>query len=949
MNLKKTVNLPRAALPMKANLSTSEPRWIEFWHEIDLYGKLRAARAGKPMFVLHDGPPYANGDIHLGQALNKILKDIVVKAASMSGHDAPFVPGWDCHGLPIEHRVDRELGGTKESLSPLEVRRRCEQYARKYIDLQREQFRRLGVLWDWRTDAAEEEAGAVSRRAIYRTLDTDYEAAIVRDLGRFFAAGAVYHGKKPVHWCPTCRTALAEAEVEYADRTDPSVTVAFPLKGAGGRIGALEGREVAAVIWTTTPWTLPANRALCFHPDFVYVAVEVGGRVFIVARELLAATASACGWGRPVEIASFTGRDLVGEGDAWSGTSAPQVEAEPPYREMTGGPASLLVLGDHVTAEQGTGIVHTAPGHGADDFHVGSRYGIDPWVPVDDDGRFIKEMVPAWGGESVFAANASIVADLDARGLLLEATDHVHDYPHCWRCREPIVFRATPQWFISMDHSDLRGRALSAIHAARWHPESGEERIAGMVENRPDWCISRQRTWGVPIPVLFCTRCSEGDETVFVSEQALFDHVADLFAREGSDAWFGRPDADGNPVEYADEAEARDRLLPGGIGCPRCNRRDDLARRFEIVDVWFESGSSHSSVLARPGMRWPADLYLEGHDQYRGWFHSSLLVAVQGHDGAPPYRAVLTHGFTLDENGRKMSKSLGNTVDPMDLVASRGADILRLWVSRVNFVEDMKASDETFVRHADAYRKIRNTFRYILGNLDGFDPATDAVDVDEMEEIDRYALARFGEVRERMLAGYHENQLHQVSHTLHLFCAVTLSAFYLDVLKDRLYTFPPASRARRSGQTVLWTLGTGLCRLMAPILAFTAEEIWQALRRTAPAEESVHLALFPPAPPSTAVDESRWRAILGLREEVTQVLETARRDHLIRGSLDARITLCRTDELPGLAAVCGRNWPDFLAAVEDDLPSLLIVSAVRVTDSPSSAAARITTGDLAGL
>lgn len=948
LNLKKTVNLPRTSFPMRAGLPANEPKWLQFWDEIDLYGQLRRERAGAPSFLLHDGPPYANGHIHLGQALNKILKDVIIKSQNQLGRDAPYVPGWDCHGLPIENRVDRELGVAKLDLSPLEIRRKCREYAEQFIAIQKEEFRRLGVFWDWRTDAREEEDGASSRSAIYRTIDHDYEAAIVRELGAFFAAGSIYYGKKPVHWCSSCRTALAEAEVEYAGTTDPSVYVAFPLPGIERRIPALAGKSVSAVIWTTTPWTLPANRALCFHPDLTYAVVQVEQAHYLVARDLIESVAAQCGWQSPATVATFSGRELVGEDDDWTGKAQPPVAAVPPYQEETQGPASLLILGDHVTLEQGTGIVHTAPGHGSDDYYVGARYDIAPWVPVDDDGKFIPHMVPRWGGQHVFKANRAIVTDLQERGLLLAAEDYAHEYPHCWRCRNPIVFRATPQWFISMDHDGLRERAITAIHASKWRPAHGEDRIAGMIAGRPDWCISRQRTWGVPIPILACTACSDEDQLVYINDPAFFAHVAEVFAASGSDAWFGQPDSSGTTTTYADEKAALEHLLPAQLSCPGCGSREQLARRFEIVDVWFESGASHSSVLARKGLSWPADLYLEGHDQYRGWFHSSLLVAVNGHNDQAPYRRVVTHGFTLDGEGRKMSKSLGNTISPMDLAGERGADILRLWVSMVNFLEDMSFSQESLTRQTDAYRKIRNTFRYILGNLQQFDPATDQVPLADLEDLDRHILLRFDQVREKVLAAYEKTELHVVAHTLHQFCGVTLSSFYMDIIKDRLYTNAPQADSRRAAQTTLWILGTGLCRLIAPILSFTAEEIWQLLPRLPEHKASVHLETFAPATGAVENHPGVWDAVHLLRVEAGRLLEAARRDGLIRSGLEARVQLTPPADSAAFAAEFGMDWPVFLERVHGRLAELLIVSEVS-TEGQEPPAVNVEEGPLAGL
>jgi len=922
VELKSTVHLPRTEFPMKANLPQREPETLAFWDRIDVYGRVREARVGRPPYVLHDGPPYANGNIHLGQALNKILKDFVVKSRSMLGHDAVYVPGWDCHGLPIEHRIDRELGERKATLGPLEVRALCRAYAEKFIDIQAAEFWRLGVQWDRALDAREAAAAAPSRRAIYRTIDPSYEAEVVRQIGRFFTRGSVYHGVKPVHWCFSCKTALAEAEVEYDEREDPSIHVRLPVRRLDARIPELVDRRVSLAVWTTTPWTLPANLAVALHPDLLYVAVEADGEALIVAEGRLAATAAELGLGTPRVLARFRGADLVGEGDEWIGLEAP---IERPYPGPAAPGPGVLVLGEHVTLDAGTGCVHTAPGHGADDFRVGARYGLPALNPVGDDGRFLEAKVGAeWlAGLHVLKANPRIVEDLRARGLLLAAGTVRHSYPHCWRCRNPVLFRATPQWFISMDAQGLRATALAQVRATRWLPEYGEARISQMLETRPDWCISRQRTWGVPVPAVVCTRCSSDAETVFLRDAAFFDHLAAVFREEGSNAWFGEPDGAHGHRPYRSPEARLDRLVAPGVACPGCGHRDALKFHEHIVDVWFESGVSHSAVLGRSDrLPWPADLYLEGHDQYRGWFHSSLLVATNDRERAP-YREVVTHGFTLDAQGRKMSKSLGNVISPVEVATQRGAEILRLWVSMIDFLEDMRLSPEILDRNAEAYRKIRNTFRYLLGNLHGFDTVADVVPYDEMEEIDRWALQQLEALRRRVVAAYEGHQYHLVYHSLHNFCAVTLSSFYLDVLKDRLYTLPRRGRSRRAAQTVLVRLADGLCRLMAPVLCFTAEEVWQELERlrgeTPWTAATVHAEVFPTALdlPEDAGLIERFDRFQRLRDEVYRALEAARRDRRIGSGLEARVVVS-----------AGREEEALLRSFGADLRFLLLVSEV---------------------
>jgi isoleucyl-tRNA synthetase len=857
---------------MKANLPASEPATIARWDAMDLYGQIRKARAGARRFVMHDGPPYANGTIHIGHALNKILKDLVIKSRTMAGYDAPYVPGWDCHGLPIELNVEKERGGAHKDASPADFRRACRAYAAKFVDSQREDFKRLGILGDWADP--------------YLTMRPDYQAAIVRALGTFVARGLVYKGKKPVHWCLRDRTALAEAEVEYEPHTSPSIYVEFPVSPNDSgtlaqRVPALAGRDVTVLIWTTTPWTIPSNLAIAFHPDVEYGAYEFEGRAVIVAASLAEQVAQTTRKPLGPRVAAFTGRAIEG------------VLFTHPFYDRD----SMAVLGDHVTVDQGTGAVHTAPGHGSDDFLIGQRYHLEIYAPIGVNGRFDAE-VGVVGGLKVFEANPVVEAALAERGRLWHRSDFQHSYPHCWRCHSPVIFLATPQWFIAMDA--MRTAAVSEAAAVRWIPEWGRERMTGMFMTRPDWCISRQRAWGVPIPALACEGCGASALTPEIVEQA-----AGVFERHNADAWYERPIED---------------FIPAGFACPACGGRT-FEREHDILDVWFDSGSSHQAVLARrPDLAWPADLYLEGTDQYRGWFQSSLLVGIGTRDRAP-YRAVLTHGFVVDEHGRKMSKSIGNVVVPQQVIKDSGAEILRLWTSMVDYRDEVRLGKEVLARTVEAYRKIRNTFRYLLSNLYDFQPAEDRLVAADMLAVDRYALSVYAGVAVSVTRAYEAYDFQTIFHRLNEFVTVDLSALYLDVSKDRLYTFGAASRERRSAQTAVYVVADGLARLIAPILSVTAEEIWSRL--PGEREASVHLASFPDA---TSWKDERleedWQQLLAVRARVNAALEGARQQKTIGNALSAHVTIRAADPVYSL-----------LERHRHELPMWFITSGVTVERS----------------
>jgi len=876
---KDTVNLPRTGFPMKANLQTAEPEAIARWDAMNLYGQIREKRRGASKFVFHDGPPYANAQIHLGTALNKILKDIVIKSRTMAGFDVPYTPGYDCHGLPIELKVDRELGPKKRGMSISDIRRACREYAGRYIDVMTAEFKRLMVFGDW--------------DHYYLTMNPQYQADIARALGRFVERTLVYKGKKPVHWCIHCRTALAEAEVEYADHSSPSIYVEFPLnpESAGelaARVPALAGREVSTLIWTTTPWTIPSNLALAFHPEFDYAAYEVDGRAVIVAERLAPTVATVVGRAFDRPIARLKGELLEG------------IRFRHPLYERD----SVGVLADYVTLDAGTGIVHTAPGHGADDFLTGRRYGLDIYAPVDAGGHFL-ETVGLFGGQRVFDANPNVEQALKARARLWHREPFEHQYPHCWRCHNPVIFLATSQWFVRMDGDPaitgadgrtrtLRDAAQHAIdHDVKWIPAWGRDRIFNMVSNRPDWCISRQRAWGVPIPAVDCTACGEAILTT-----ALVEKAAAVFERYNADAWYERP------IEE---------FLPEGLTCPSCGGAS-FERERDILDVWFDSGSSHEAVLARsPELGWPADMYLEGSDQHRGWFQSSLLVALATR-GRPPYREVLTHGFLIDLEGRKMSKSVGNAISPQEVIKESGAEIIRLWVASTEFTEELRVSKEILTRVVDTYRKLRNTCRILVGNLYDFDPLVDSLPVDQLDAIDRYALARFAGAARRTLAAYDEYEFATASQTLNMLATVDLSAFYVDVTKDRMYTLGARSRERRSTQTAMFLMCDGLARLLAPILPVTADDLWRHLpgQRLA----SVHLEDFPKVDDLLAPElVADWDRLMQVRDTVNAALEDKRKDKVIGNSLGASVTLTATGPIAAL-----------LERYREQLPMLFIVS-----------------------
>jgi len=883
---KDTVNLPRTEFPMKANLPTSEPQTLARWTAMDLYGLIRARRKGAPKFVLHDGPPYTSGNIHIGTAMNKILKELVVKSRSMAGFDAPYVVGYDCHGLPIELKVDRELGAKKRDMSTADFCRACRAYAERFVDTMTAQFERLGILATWKQP--------------YLTMNFKYEAAIARALGRFVEQGLVYKGKRPVHWCIHCRTALAEAEVEYSDHSSPSIYVEFPLapESAGelsARVPALAGQSVSVIIWTTTPWTIPSNLAVAFHPEFDYGAYEVDGRVVIVAEALAERVAAVAGKTFGAPVARMKGEQLE------------RIRFQHPLYAR----ASLGVLGEYVTLDAGTGAVHTAPGHGADDFRTGVKYDLEIYAPIGPAGHFF-DTVELFGGQRVFDANPHVIDALKARGKLWHRESFSHQYPHCWRCHNPVIFLATSQWFIDLDGKKvvgdrtLREAALDAIdHDVTWIPEWGHDRMYNMVAHRPDWCISRQRVWGVPIPAVDCTTCGEA-----IITPALVQKAAGVFETYGVESWYERPTSD---------------FVPDGFACPKCGGTS-FDREMNILDVWFDSGSSHEAVLsAWPELTWPADVYLEGTDQHRGWFQSSLFVGL-GTRGRAPFRTIITNGFVIDVDGKKMSKSLGNSIEPATIIKDSGADIVRLWTAMSDYREEIRVSKEILARVVEAYRKMRNTMRYLIANLYDFDPEADRLPHSELEEMDRYVLAMYADVSTRVRDGYERYDYNAVCQALNSFTNLDLSAFYADVSKDRLYTFAARSRERRSAQTAMYTIADGLARLLAPILSFTADELWQHL--PGKRDASVHMAVFPAADELAGFADpplvERWTRLVAVRDEVLAAIEQLRKDKKIGSSLQAKVVLSATKaELA------------FLEPYAALLPTLFIVSDVELRPAPT--------------
>jgi isoleucyl-tRNA synthetase len=878
MDYKDTLNLPKTDFPMRASLAKREPEFQKFWEEKGIYEKALKKREGAKQFILHDGPPYANGDIHIGHALNKILKDIVTRYNHLKGFQAPYVPGWDTHGLPIEHKVTKELGEKRKELSTTELRDRCRDYALKYVERQKGQFKRLGVWGDWDNP--------------YVTLNPKYEAKQIDIFGQMALKGLLYQGLKPVHWCTDCETALAEAEIEYQDSRGPSIFVKFPVKE--GKV--LGGEELTSddfvVIWTTTPWTIPSNMAISVHPDFDYVIAQTDNGRIVAAKELLDQMMKTCKIEEYSIVAEFKGEELEG------------VKCKHPFYNRE----SQLILGDHVTLEQGSGCVHTAPGHGHDDYVVCQDYDIPVFAPMDNTGTFTEEAGPEFAGMYYDDANIKVTNLLKEQNLLMNLSFIDHSYPHCWRCKNPVIFRATKQWFASVDA--IKDEALEAVKNVKWYPSWGETRITNMIENRTDWCISRQRVWGVPIPIFYCKDCGE----TIVTEETI-EAVKELFGKKGSGIWY--------------ELEANE-IVPEGTTC-ECGS-SDFEKEHDIMDVWFDSGASHAAVLENYDiLDRPADLYLEGTDQYRGWFNSSLLTSIAAR-GEAPYKAVVTNGFTVDKKGKKMSKSIGNVVSPHDIIEQYGADILRLWVASSNFKEDVRVSDKILKENAEVYRRIRNTSRYILGNLADFDPAENSVAYNELTELDRWALMQLQKLVKLVKEAYENYEYHKIYHAVHNFCLVELSSFYMDILKDRMYILEPNDPVRRSGQTAMYEILTTMIKIIAPVIVHTAEEVWKYL--PGDKAESVFLEDWPEVK-EEYIDEElavKWDRLLAIRKDVSKALEIARKEKVVGHSLDAAVKIYPSEKTY-----------DFLAQF-DNLAELFIVSVAQLAEADEEASGELYEG-----
>ncbi|RJQ31149.1 MAG: isoleucine--tRNA ligase [Actinobacteria bacterium] len=883
MELKETLNLPKTDFPMRANLAAREPEILKFWQDINLYGKLLDKRKDDEHFVLHDGPPYANGDIHVGHTLNKVLKDIIVRFNFLSKRQSPYIPGWDCHGQPIEHNVEKSLGTKRAEINQADLRKLCRDYALEFVDRQRNQFKRLGVIGDWENP--------------YLTLDHSYEATNIEVFGKLYEKGMVYKGRKPIHWCIRCKTALAEAEIEYEEETSPSIYMKFPVISGSSELDSYPGPKYF-MVWTTTPWTLPANVAVAIDPDARYSLIKANGEIYILLADMVESVIETIGISKHEEVGQIEGKKL-------EGTKL----THPLFDDKS----STVVLADFISHEQGTGCVHIAPGHGQEDYLVGLKYKLDMPMPVDKNGIFTKE-AGKYEGQNVNDANKEITKDLEDKKLLLKLEYIKHSYPHCWRCKSPVIFRATKQWFISMDKGierpeargqrpeknkkTLRKEALEEIKKVKWIPGYSQKRIEAMVSERPDWCISRQRAWGVPIPAFYCNHCEE----VLVTKESIAS-VVELFINEGADAWFIK--------------DANDILAPD-IKCS-CGERD-FRKESDILDVWFESGVSSDAVLKkRQGLNWPADLYLEGSDQHRGWFQSSLLTSVGANDQAP-YKVVLTHGFTVDDHGRKMSKSLGNVIDPLKVIKKSGADILRLWVAHADFSGDIAISDEILQRVSEAYRRLRNTARFMLGNLYDFN-ISQKVLFEELTEIDRWALMKLSSLIEKVTKAYQQYRFYQVYHLIYNFSVVDLSAFYLDVIKDRLYTDAKDSKRRRSAQSALYEILIVFAKLIAPIMSFTADDIWRHIDKGLKIEDSVQLSDWPTAD-SRYQDkelEEKFDRFHILRDEVLKALEQARIQKVIGNPLEAKVVLSAKND-----------WHGYIKVNLDDLAEIFIVSVVEL-------------------